>query len=145
MPTPLKTTENMTKHLTNAERESRQAAEQGLRRARRPRLSAPAWLPDDARKIFDATKRRARAYQVLESIDGDLLALYSQAVDQAHKAMEPADQQSWSRVALSYAEKLGLSANGRARLAKKRAEELPPDDLELLLNDVTDFVNGGHA
>lgn len=144
MPTPHKTTDNMTKHLTQAERSARQAAESGLRRARQPRLVAPEWLGEEARKVFEATKRRAREYGVLESVDVDLLALYSNAVVQAHKAdIEQKDAQSWTRVALSYAEKLGISAAGRARLARKRAEEMAPDEMEQLLSEVTDFVNGG--
>jgi phage terminase small subunit len=141
MPTPYKTTDNMNKHLTKAEREARQAAEGGLR-GERTQLRAPKWLSEDARKVFDATKRRARNYGVLESVDADLLALYANAVVEARDTEDPKDAQAWSRVVLSYAEKLGLSATGRARLAKKKAEQAPMDDLEALLGDVTDYVNG---
>ncbi len=156
MPTPYKTTENMTKHLTVAERDARQAAERELRRGRRPTLKAPAWLSEDALKIFDTTKRRLRDFSILESSDADLLALYSDALSRYQEAVKSLDggpdsqydskavaaAQAWSRLALSYAEKLGISATGRARLARKKAEQQAPDDMEQLLQDVTNYVNG---
>lgn len=147
MPTPLKTTENMRKHLTKAERQARQAAESSVSRPR-VRIQAPAWLSDDARKIFEATKRRMKALQILDSSDADLLALYSDAIVRYKAAIQdlgilPANAQvaqSWSRLALSYAEKLGISATGRARLAKKKVEN-KPSEFETILDDVNEFVN----
>lgn len=152
MPTPYKRIENMAKHMTKAEREARLNAEQGLRHAT-PRviIKAPKWLSPEARAIFDQTKKRMASFEVLESSDADVLALYADAVanykttvDALKDTGKGADvAQSWSRLALSLAEKLGISASGRARLARKKAQKEDPDALESLLDDISDFVNDG--
>lgn len=128
-------------------------AENALHSTGRVVVKAPEWLSEDARRVFERTKRQLRNLGLLESCDVDLLALYSDAVAryrEAAQAIDPGDPktaqaaQSWSRLVLSYAEKMGISATGRARLARKNAEqEAPIDDMEVLLNDVTEFVNGG--
>jgi phage terminase small subunit len=141
MPTPLKRTENMTKHLTKAEKQVRQAAEVSLRR-KRVVVKAPAWLGENARKVFEATKKRMRGLDLLDNVDVDLLAVYCDAVVKYQTETDTKDKQAWSRIILSYAEKLGISQSARARLAKKKAEQIPPDDMELLLDEVRDYVNG---
>jgi len=124
-------------------RAARKAAEGVLSRNKRILIRTPDWLSDDAKKIFENTKRRMRGLGLLDNVDADLLALYSDAIVQYQKDdQEIREKQAWSRVVLSYAEKLGISPSARTRLAKKSAENLPPDDLEQLLDDVTDFVNG---
>lgn len=154
MPTPLKRSENMRKHLTKSERESRQGAESSLQRERRPYIQAPAWLSEEARAVFEETKRKLRTLQLLDTSDAELLAMYSDAIAQYQNAIkqmakQPADPkeiqaaQSWSRLALQYAEKLGISPTARARLAKRKAERQELDPMERLLDDVTEFVNGG--
>ncbi len=150
MPTPHKTTENMHKHLTKAELAARQGAEGKLKRARRVVLHVPKWLGAEARKIFQATRRRLRGLEILDPADADLLALYSDAIyryreliNAAHPAdtKEIAAAQAWSRLALSYAEKLGISASARARLARRKAEAAPKDEFEQLLDEAADSVN----
>jgi len=161
MPTPLKDSRNMKKHLTKAERKARESAEAGMRRTGRVRITAPAWLGDDARKVFESTKRKLRDLDLLDPADVHMLALYSDAIvkyQEAVKILTPGDPkhaqaaQAWSRLALSFAEKMGISATGRARLARKKAERAAPDELEQLLDgafvdDVNDFLNGdqGHG
>ena len=50
----------------------------------------------------------------------------------------------WSRVVISYAEKLGISANARARLARKKAmNEEPQDELGALLDEFVGMAKGG--
>ncbi len=156
MPTPLKHSSNMRKHLTKTERESRERAEAGLVSERQAYLRAPAWLSKEARVVFQNTKRRLRHYDLLEVVDIDLLALYADAVARyqaAVKDLTPAAEvktiqaaQAWSRISLAYADKLGFSQTARARLARKKAQAEPVDPLEQLLggviDDVTDFVNG---
>lgn len=156
MPTPLKSTDNMRKHMSKADRESRRAAEEGMKPDGRVVLKAPDWLSDDARKIFDATKRKLRRLGLLDKADEDILAQYSDAVVKYRKLSEVIDSsddplrslaaqgwaQSWARIILAYAEKMGLSANGRARLAKKKAEAESLDPMDQLLNNVNIFVNG---
>lgn len=150
MPTPLKHSKNMRKHLTKAERAARQAAESGLERDARVVLRAPKWLSKEARVIFRSTVRRLREYDLLEAVDTDLLAMYADAVDryqQGVKGLTPESGpkeiqavQAWSRMALAYADKLGFSQTARARLARRKAQEGPLDPMDALLGEVTDFV-----
>lgn len=142
MPTPLKNTQNMAKHLTRAERAARVQAEQGVERATRVTIHAPTWLSEEARKVFDYTKRRMKGLKLLDNVDGDLLGLYSDAVVHYKDEPEVRDKQAWSRIVLQYAEKLGISPTARARLAKKTAEKRYEDEFEQLLDEVDEFVNG---
>jgi phage terminase small subunit len=142
MPTPHKTTGNMRKHLTKAERKARESVEAQLERKTRVTIRAPRWLGVKARAVFESTKRRMKGLNLLDNADADLLALYSDAVVKYTEEEDVRDKQAWSRIALSYAEKLGISPSARARLAKKAAEQAPPDPMELLFDEVTEFVNG---
>ncbi len=142
MPTPHKTTENMRKHLTKAERATRESVEKRLERKHRVVVKAPEWLEADARAVFESTKRRMRGLALLDNVDAELLAIYSDSVIRYSEAIDVQDKQAWARLVASYAEKLGISPAARARLAKKAAEKVAPDDLEQLLDDVTEFVNG---
>jgi phage terminase small subunit len=149
MSTPLKTTENMHKHLTKAEREARQGAEASLQRGKRAYLKAPEWLTPEAKKVFEDTRRRLHGLKLLDTADVDLLAMYSDAIARYQSAVKEIGAsiggsqiaQAWSRVALSYADKLGLSPTARARLARKKAERQPQDELALLLDEATEIVN----
>jgi len=147
MSTPLKTTPNMRKHLTVAERSARENAEQSLQRGR-VQIRAPRWLGDVAREIFDVTKRRLRGLGLLDTVDADLLALYADAIAKYQAAIidhdaKPETAQAWSRVALAYAEKLGISPSARARLARQRAEKaVAVDPMDALLGEVAEYVNG---
>jgi P27 family predicted phage terminase small subunit len=163
MPTPLKHSENMKKHLTKAELEARQQAESGLQREKRVYLKAPKWLSEEAREIFNQTKKRLKGLDLLEPVDIDLLANYADAMaryQEGVKRLDPADDlkepllitdtrlinaiQAWSRIALAYAEKLGFSQNARARLARRRAKTEPVDPLAQMLDNVSEFVNHGN-
>jgi len=162
MPTPLKTSENIRKHLTNAERAARERAEGELSRQKRIRLTSPSWLDDDARKIFEDTKRRLKGLQLLDNSDVELLSIYCDAVskyrtasnllnkvDELGRPLATKDElnacQAWARLIAAYAEKLGLTPTARARLAKRKAEQETPDEMERLLDDVSDYVNGGQG
>lgn len=154
MPTPPKSLPNMRKHLTNSERESRQAAESRMKRPKRIYLRAPGWLSEDGRRIFQRTKELMRGLELLDTLDTETLALYADTVAKyqavAGKSMEFDPEltraaQAWSRVALQYAEKLGITPTARARLAKKQAERKEQDEFEQLLDDVTDYMNEDHV
>jgi P27 family predicted phage terminase small subunit len=160
----------MTKHLTNRELETRAKAEKGLARKTRVSLRAPDWLSPEARKIWDGLKRKLRKVDLLDNLDAELLAVYCDAQAQ-YQALskrislggtlneatgelweQAPDElvkqaQSWARLIAGYAEKLGLSPQARARLAKKKAEAEPVDEFEALLDsrvvyDVTDYGSG---
>lgn len=141
MPTPHKTTDNMRKHLTKTERAARESAEKMFARKRRIVVRAPAWLEPEALAVFESTKRRMRGLKLLDNVDAELLAIYSDAVMRYSTEVDVQDKQAWARLVASYAEKLGISPAARARLAKKAAEQAAPDDLELLFNEVEEFVN----
>jgi len=158
MPTPPKRLENTSKHWTNQERAARADAERNMKNPARVVLRAPAWLGEDALKIWATLKRKLRKVDLLDSLDTDLLAIYCDA--QAHyqaisrnlhdaEASNPnvdemiKEAQAWARLISSYAEKLGLSPNARARLAKKKAEEAPADEMEQILNEASYYANGG--
>jgi phage terminase small subunit len=142
MATLPKNLQNMRKHLTKAERQSREAAEVRLERETRVSIHAPKWLSVEARKVFEYTKRRMKPLKLLDNVDADLLAMYADAVVNYKDAVDARDKQAWSRLALSYAEKMGISPTGRARLAKKTAEQRQVDEFEELLDEFEDFVNG---
>jgi phage terminase small subunit len=159
MPTPLKTTPNMRKHLTKAELTARQNAEseqapKQKSASKQANIVAPAWLSDEARKIFNWQKRKLRNQGVLDPADAELLGMYADAVARYNASLyelvgplvDPRSStvaQAWSRLALGYAEKLGIGPNARARLAKKKAEAPPADEMADLLSGVTEFVNHG--
>jgi P27 family predicted phage terminase small subunit len=159
MPTPPKRSQNMRKHLTKAERESRKRAEAGMQHGKQTRLRVPGWLTEEAREVWRDTIRGMRGMDLLDKSDAGMLGIYcdvtarfrkeSKALDDkenlnilpAAKAEMLRSAQSWARLAAQYAEKLGLTPNGKARLAKKRAEDKPKDELEELLDDVQDYMD----
>lgn len=156
MPTPVKHSQNMTKHLTKAELEARQGAEASLEHAKRVYIKPPKWLGKKAREIFEQTKKRLKSFDLLEAVDIDLLANYADAqaryqmnARRLRSTSEPKEiqaVQAWSRIALTYAEKLGFSQQARARLARQRAKAQEQDEMEELLDGAADIlVNGDGA
>ena len=149
MPTPPKRLDNMRKHLTNREKSARKEAEKGLIKTSAVRLRAPKWLSQDARKIWNRVKMQARRLELLDNLDTNALARYCDMQSRfealAKRSLLTDDQvkemQAWGRMLVSQEEKLGLSPNARARLAKKKAEAEPVDAMEQLLGSVTEYVN----
>jgi len=143
MPTPIESADQMTigagaggKHWTRAEVESRQAAADGLKR-KWVSLRVPDWLGEDAKKVWASTRRKLQGIELLDNLDTEMLAIYCDAVvhyrnaskmlhDPKHITAEEEvkSAQAWARIVSAYAEKLGLSPNARARLAKKKAEKI---------------------
>lgn len=138
MPTSPKTTDNMTKHLTAAERMSRQNAEQELTR-KIVRLRRPDCVKNDelADAFWKKTIKLMKDVTLLDDLDSDMLAAYCiisarwQRLAEITQHMLDDDTmkrlEATERNRLSYAEKLGLTPSGRVRLAKKRAEDKPVD------------------
>ena len=77
MATPVKKAENMKKHMTIAEREKREQAEQELER-RFVRLIAPKRVKEDsaANAYWKSTIARMKGLTLLDNVDTDLLASY---------------------------------------------------------------------
>lgn len=131
------------KHWTKKEIEARQAADEMVTRKTRVNMRAPIWLGDEAKEVWKKVRKKAAGMDLLDNLDAEVLAMYCDAVVQYQDAqknfrdkppLEAIDRnqairniQSWSRLVLTYAEKLGFTPTGRARLVKKRADELVND------------------
>ncbi len=159
MPTPAKRTENMTKHLTKAEKEARGEAATGVQPVRDViRLKPPGIMKKNpaAGRYWKAVLKRMDGIDILDDLDSDALGVYcvmlsryealtamrtelaGEDVDEmsgkdlidyisAVNALE-SKQQALERNLLAFAEKLGLTPSGRARLAARRAENDSEND-----------------
>lgn len=156
MPTNVVDIHNATGHFTNAQKTARAAAQQAVTRAK-VRLTAPKPIREDAAAYgyWKSTLRRMRGITLLDDLDSEMLAMYCQILsrrdalsaiwqdgNRAVQAAGSVDQQlemvrdlddilkrleAQERLAIQYAEKLGLTPSGRVRLAKRRAEEKAVD------------------
>lgn len=129
------------KHWTKAQVEARTAAAEGVKRRGKVVLRVPDWLSDDARKIWARIRRQTAGMELLDNLDAEMLAIYCDAVARYRQAVRnlvivDADgvtlskdealkmAQAWARIVAAYADKLGLTPAARARLVKKKADEL---------------------
>lgn len=140
------------KHWTKEEIKKREAAARKLKPKVKVDLRMPDWLDDEAAKVWNKTIEDMKQYEILEKIDEDVLATYCDAVAKykeltgmiAEKGytsytatgsltISPyvKGQQSYARIMMQYADKLGLNANSRARLAKKIADEEDDENANL--------------
>lgn len=140
------------KHWTKEEVEQREKAAQKLKRKKRARLRMPEWLDDTGQEVWKKTVKDMSGFDLLDRVDEDMLATYCDAVARYREASQKIREegyttlnaqgtetvspyvkasQSYARLIAQYAEKLGLSPNGRARLAKKIAEEVKDPNADL--------------
>ena len=146
MPTPVKTLDNMSKHLTKAEISEREIAEAMLpsRKLKKPKLI----IQDKAaQKHWNRIVHDMEGLDIIDILDTDALAIYCAKVarrdDLQTKYLDWRERyrqdpenanlkvmislsdslQSIEREILSYASKLGLTPESRARLAKRIAEQ----------------------
>lgn len=132
------------KHWTKKEVETRKTAAAKVKRKKKVSLKMPAWLDEEASLVWKKTIRDMKDFDILDKVDEDVLATYCDAVAR-HKELSEMirlkgytiynasgslveapwvkTQLSYARVMMQYADKLGLNANARARLAKKMADE----------------------
>ena len=132
------------KHWTKKEVEARQRAAAKMTRAKKKSLKMPDWLDEEAQKVWKKTLRDMKDFDVLDKVDEDVFAAYCDAVAR-HKELSETirregytivnasgslaeapwvkTQLSYARLIIQYSDKLGLSANSRARLARKIAQE----------------------
>lgn len=157
MPAPVKAIENMSKHLTDAEQQARQAAEDALLPKRdNVTLKPPAYInkDKDARRYWALTIKRLDGVELLDDLDTEMLAVYCSQLSRrdqlnsdyqeilvAHKLnakdrLEASESilgklAALERNILAYAEKLGLTPSGRQRLVRQRAAVMSeaPDPL----------------
>lgn len=150
MPTRVKSTSNMSKHLTQAEREAREEQENRLPDRK---LTKPKILKDDKPATAHWTRilRNMQGLGILDSLDADMLGIYCtklarrdelQALYLTRRASYAADGngsalkdmlsiseslRSIERDLMAYANNLGLTPESRARLAKRLAEQEEAD------------------
>lgn len=131
------------KHWTKAEVEAREKAAEMTKRKTRVNLRAPEWLSEEALAVWKKVRKKAAGLDLFDNLDAEVLAMYCDAVVQYQQAQMdlkerhyelPVDRnqavrnvQAWARLVLAYAEKLGFTPTGRARLVKRRADELAED------------------
>jgi P27 family predicted phage terminase small subunit len=147
MPTPTQSADKLSvrgrkggKHWTQAEVDARESAAESMTRKRRAQLKAPDWLSEDALKVWKDLRKKLAGIELLDNLDTEMLGIYCDAIVNYHNASKILHQldgdgislatderiktaQAWARIVSTYADKLGLSPSGRARLAKKKAEK----------------------
>lgn len=139
MPKNISSQGTMRKHQTLQEKESRKKEEERMKRTE-VRLSAPDKVRRDAaaKKYWNRYVREIRELELLDNLDADMLGSYCMILARLDRIQEMLGDgepdmdvvtklESTERNALAYAQKLGLTPESRARLAKRRAEELPED------------------
>lgn len=153
MPTPVKSMESMSKHLTNAEKQARELAEGTVNpdRGGAVILKKPPWLKGKGASYWRSILARMENTAILDDLDSEMLAIYCAQLQErdalqadlleARAEAEPDMEQILSitkqlnakdaRIR-DYASDLGCTPSGRVRLAQKRAaaaEEDPNGDL----------------
>lgn len=144
MPSNVVRLENMSKHLTKEERKRREQAESAQCR-RLVRLLEPDTVKEDPRShgYWKKTVALLKGLDLLDNADADMLGKYctiSARSDMLTSALNSSGGglgmtyeellkriEASERMLLSYAEKLGLTPTGRARLAVKKAQKKAED------------------
>lgn len=128
------------KHWTKSDVAARKSAADKIKRADAPVLTPPSWVSGDARtlwkkKLSEIAGLNASA-EMLDNIDSETLGLYCTSCVQygiyARKKkkthFEVNEMISIGRLILNYADKLGFTPSGRARLVKRIADPKQVDD-----------------
>lgn len=120
------------KHWTKAEIAARKKAAEGLRRGKPKSINAPAWLSKEARQVWTRVLASTKGVDLLDNMDTEILALYCATMAKSTALMrkdalseeDTKALQAYSRIALQYADKLGLTPAARSRLVKKKADKI---------------------
>ena len=149
MPTPTKSSDAMSKHLTKEAMEARQAAESSVNPDRGTVvLKKPPWLSGKGKKYWDSILDRMEGTAILDDLDKEMLAIYCaqlqerDALQEDLKKARKADETDMDLIlALTkqlnakdskireFASELGCTPSGRVRLAQKRAAKLAETDV----------------
>lgn len=150
MPTPAKTMDAMSKHLTSDEKDARLAAEGSVNPDRgEVVLKRPPWLKGRGKKYWDSILERMDGTAILDDLDTEMLAIYCsqlQERDSLQADLEKARKEDEPNMDLilsltkqlnakdskirDFASDLGCTPSGRVRLAQKRAAKLADVDAE---------------
>lgn len=131
------------KHWTEKEVKNRKEAAEKFNRKKPVRLKIPDWLGEEPRKVWENTVKSMKGFDILDNVDEEVLANYCDTVVRIRELNFVIDQdgftlqnvkgemvpnpnvkivQAYQRSLLQYAGKLGITAEARARLAKKMAD-----------------------
>jgi P27 family predicted phage terminase small subunit len=136
------------KHYTQAEVDARKAAAEGsMHKGKVIVMIPPPWLSEDALKIWKRVRRQTRGLELLDNLNTEMLAVYCDAVTKYQESCKKLDRQydedgeraafsrsdiikeiqAWARIISAFADKLGFTPAARARLVKKKADEILDD------------------
>ena len=125
MPADVKPLENQTKHLTNAEKAARQAAEEAYLPNRKAKLKMPEAVKADkaAASYWRSILKRMEGTGILDDLDAEILGIYCLGLSRRDELVEIKPLLALEKQLLAYADKLGLTPESRVRLARKRAAQ----------------------
>ena len=120
------------KHWTREEKAARKVSEELIKRKAKRGLYAPSWLSKGALQIWRRVTASVKDIELLDNMDTEILAMYCDAVSEYRKLSQQKlksnddikAMQAYSRISISYADKLGLTPSARARLVKKHADKV---------------------
>ena len=117
--------ENQTKHLTNAEKAARQAAEEAYLPNRKAKLKMPEAVKADkaAASFWRSILKRMEGTGILDDLDAEILGIYCLGLSRRDELKEIKPLLALEKQLLAYADKLGLTPESRVRLARKRAAQ----------------------
>jgi phage terminase small subunit len=136
MPTPVKANEVIQngggKHWTKEQLAAREQAANLIKRKKPKTINAPASLSTGAKAVWKRVLNSVEGIDLLDNMDTELLEAYCETVAKSRalskKATLDADEtkayQAYVRIIKSLANELGLSPASRARLVKKKADEI---------------------
>ncbi|MFA2756887.1 phage terminase small subunit P27 family [Bacillus mobilis] len=143
MPRNLKSIETKTRHMTKAERETKQIAENKLKNTL-PKIKAPTWLDASLKRRFNWYVNQAKELNTLTVLDSSMLAryvVYESRFIELEKAIQenPAiidgkinpllvEQRQTHDKLEKIESKLGFNPSDRLRFAVPQEEEI--DELE---------------
>ena len=150
MPTPTKSADAMSKHMTKDEKDARQQAEASVNPDRgEVVLKKPPWLTGRGKKYWDSILDRMEGTSILDDLDTELLAIYCAQLQErdalqadlkkARGAEDPDPDLIKSlnkqidgkdRLIKDYGSALGCTPEGRVRLAQKRAAKVAEVDVD---------------
>lgn len=125
MPEPVKNSANMTKHLTNAERETRRQAEaEVLPQRQKRKLKKPGFIAGDrqANAYWNQLLKRMEGLALLDDLDSEMLAGYCSMLSRRDQTI---------LLAAQLMERLGVSGSvDGGKPAKKKAPAMTDDEWE---------------
>ncbi len=148
MPTPVKTSDAMSKHMTRDEKDARLAAESTVNPDRgEVMLKKPTWLKGKGKKYWTSILERMEGTAILDDLDAEMLAIYCSQLQERDAlqfdltAARVEDEPNMDLILAitkqlnakdakirDFANDLGCTPSGRVRLAQKRAAKAAEAD-----------------